>query len=235
MRILRALIVAAALAAAVPAYASIARAVPFEEKVQASDAIVLGRVVATESRWDPQKRWILTYSTLEVDRALKGTPAPRLTLVTPGGSVDGIRQETVGVPSLREGDERIVFVRTSTLGPTVAFMDQGVYEVRRDDRGRTLIAAAPAAAVAVDTVTGEAVAADREPIPLDAFETRVRRAMDREAIPSRMAAAPAAKETDWRADLASFAREHWKILTLAGFGILLALVPLIVKWRAGGA
>ena len=58
---------------ATDAYATIQRAVAFDDKVDQAAAIVLGKVVRTKSQWDPSHRWILTYSTFTVEQTLKGS------------------------------------------------------------------------------------------------------------------------------------------------------------------
>jgi hypothetical protein len=221
---------AVALLASVPASASVARAVPFEEKVGAADAIVLGKVVATESAWDPSHKFIVTRSTFQVEKALKGTPAPQLTLVTPGGSVDGIRQETIGVPSFDEGDERVVFVRSSKSGPTVAFFDQGVYDVKRDSFGAVMVEPAASELVLVDTKSVRAAsAAAPAPETLADFERRVGRAMrDVERARLEMAAGAAA-EPGGAGALSAFARENRVLLLLATLAVLLGIGFLVHK------
>jgi hypothetical protein len=166
------------LLAAAQANASVARAVGFQEKVDAADAIVLGKVVSTETGWDPSRRWIVTRSTLQVEKALKGTPASQLTVVTPGGSIDGIRQETIGVPSFTPGDEHVVFVRSTANGPTVAFFEQGVFDVTRDGRGRPIIEPIASELVLVDDQTGRAAAPDSTALTLEAFERKVADAVE---------------------------------------------------------
>src|SRR5205085_9474331 len=109
------------------AHAAIAAAASFDDKVDNAAAIILGKCVRTESRLDPSGRWILTYSTFAVEKSFKGGAAGEVTLVTPGGSVDGVHQSTIGVPAFREGDEHVVFVKNTRLGPTVLYFDQGTY------------------------------------------------------------------------------------------------------------
>src|SRR5947207_12609301 len=103
------------------AHAAIAVAASFDDKVDNAAAIILGKCVRTESRFDPSGRWIVTYSTFAVEKSLKGTAAGEVTLVTPGGSVGSVHQSTVGVPAFREGDEQVVFVKNTRLGPTVLY------------------------------------------------------------------------------------------------------------------
>src|ERR1051325_1940837 len=155
------LLLAAALASAAMlsgprADASLTRAADFDTKVAEAESVVLGKVTKTESRWDASHRWILTYSTIRVEKALKGTAGQEVTLVTPGGQVGNIGQSTVGVPEFREGSENVVFVKNSRVGPTVLYFDQGTYDVTRDGNQR-MVAPVASDAVVVDTQRGMAV------------------------------------------------------------------------------
>lgn len=221
------LLAALAIAASAPAAASVARAVEFEEKVAASDAIVHARVVDSVSAWDASRRFIVTHSTIEVEKALKGTPARRITLVTPGGTVDGIRQETIGVPRLAPGMEKVVFVRESSAGATVAFFDQGVYDIQRDGRGRPTVRPTATALVTIDPASGVASSSASEPpMPLAEFERRVQRASLLEEHRAE-AATPVEPST-----VQTFVREHWKLIAAAGLALVLAMIPLILRMRS---
>ena len=93
------------------AEAAIAASATFDEKVDNSAAIIMGRCIKTESRFDPTGRWILTYSTFDVEKSIKGATGSQVTLVTPGGEVNGVRQETIGVPAFQPGDENVLFLK----------------------------------------------------------------------------------------------------------------------------
>src|SRR5437016_14614168 len=80
------------------AHAAIAQAATFDEKVDHAAAIILGKCVKTEARFDPTGRWIVTYATFDVEQSMKGNAAGQITIVTPGGSVNGVHQVTSGVP-----------------------------------------------------------------------------------------------------------------------------------------
>ncbi|HKO58327.1 MAG TPA: hypothetical protein VJ276_20855 [Thermoanaerobaculia bacterium] len=172
--LLAAALASAALLSAPHAKASLARAVDFDTKVADAESIVLGKVVRTESRWDAGHRWILTYSTFRVEKALKGVAGSEVTLVTPGGQVGNVGQSTVGIPEFREGDENVVFVKQSQAGPTVLYFDQGTYEVTRDGNQR-MVTPVSTDAVVVDTQRGMAVTPE-QPRTLAQFEAEVKRA-----------------------------------------------------------
>src|SRR5512138_1432676 len=121
------------------ARATTVRAVSFDDKVSTAESILLGRCTATKTMWDPQHRWIVTYATFQVDQSIKGAPVRELTVVTPGGTVDGVHQSSVGITPFEKGDERVLFVKNTRLGPTVLYFDQGTYAVSKDARGERVI------------------------------------------------------------------------------------------------
>jgi hypothetical protein len=148
---------ALALALAMPAAATLSRAVAFDKKVEQAQSIVMGKCIRTRSQWDDQHRFIVTYSTFAVEKALKGGGPAEITVVTPGGKVGSLRQESVGIPAFHEGDERLLFVKSTAFGPTVLYFDQGTYEVSSDEHGEKVIAPVATAAVRIDPQSGKAV------------------------------------------------------------------------------
>lgn len=216
---------------ALPAEGTVARVVSFEEKVDAADAIVLGRIVATESAWDPTHRWILTRSTLQVEKALKGTPAPQVTLVTPGGTVGRVRQETVGIPSFAAGDEHVVFVRSTAAGPTVAFFEQGLFDVTRDGRGAIMVQPASSEVLLVDPTgrRGTAAAQVSGPETLDAFKRRIDEAVRVNQQRRLDMAAGAAVEPVSHTPLARFVSENRTALVIVSLALVLVLGALLYK------
>lgn len=165
------------------AQASIARAVTFDEKVAQADAIILGRCIHSESSFDPSGRWIVTRSTFEVEKQFKGSTPATVTIVTPGGTVGSLRQETIGVPHFGEGEVSIVFLRRSQIGATVLYQDQGVYQVAGDGRSR-VVAPKSTNLVLIDMQRGAAVKQSESPRSLDEFEREVRRRVDRVPVRS---------------------------------------------------
>jgi hypothetical protein len=155
------------------AEATIERAASFDEKVENAAAIVVGKVVKQETKFDPSRRWILTYTTFNVEKSLKGGTGGEITVVTPGGHVGDIYQDTIGVPEFKKGDDHVVFVKNSSAGPTVLYFDQGTYDVIKDDKGERIVAPVASDAVQLDTQRGMAVTAET-PRTLRDFETAVR-------------------------------------------------------------
>jgi hypothetical protein len=207
--------------AAPAAHAAIATAVSFDEKVDNAAAIILGKCVRTESKYDPSGRWILTYSTFAVETSFKGGAPAEVTLVTPGGSVKGIHQSTIGVPAFREGDEHVVFVKNTRLGPTVLYFDQGTYDVTTDGRGERVITPVPSNLVTVDTQRGMAVAPADAPRTVRQFEDAVHESMRTAAErKQRMSAAPPVKPRP--VSIVETLYENRLLLILAMLGVALA-------------
>ena len=208
------------------AEATLAEAKSFDDKVENAAAIVIGKVVSTESRWDNARRWILTYNRFEVEKSLKGFQGREVTIVTPGGVVDNIQQDTVGVPRFEVGDEHVLFVRNTAAGPTVLYFEQGAYELIRDQRGDRTVVPAVSSAVLIDTQAGRAVAPE-EPATLRAFEGRVRETIKRrEAIRMEMIE----RQKKERSSIAGVLQRNKALVLLALIGAVLATWQLIKRW-----
>ncbi|HVG24008.1 MAG TPA: hypothetical protein VND45_07625 [Thermoanaerobaculia bacterium] len=210
----------AALLSFVPlsAHATVTRAIEFENKVSDAAAIVVGKCVAQESRWNDTREWILTYSTFQVEKTLKGQPAQQITLVTAGGTVDNITQDVIGVPKFQPGEENVVFVRNSQAGPTVLYLEQGNYKLHKDDRGDRIVEPAITTAVMMDTGRGTAVRAE-EPRQLREFESAVRDSVRRREV-MRMEMIERQKQE--QASLWNQIQRNRVLVALAVLGILLA-------------
>lgn len=204
--------------APVPAQATISRAMQFDDKVENAATIVLGKVVSQQSQWDASRTRILTRSTFQVEKTLKGMGgAPQITVVTPGGVVDGIAQEYVGIPRFAQGEEHVVFVRNTQSGPTVLYFEQGAYRVAENDRGDRIVHPLVSTAVLVDTQRGTAVAPER-PRTLREFEGEVRAAQGRREA-HRM---KILKEQRQQASLSNQLRRNAPLVILALLGALIA-------------
>jgi hypothetical protein len=222
-----ALAISAIIAAAPAAHATLATAASFEQKVDKAASIILGKCVRQESRFDPSGRWILTYSTFQVEKSMKGAALPEVTIVTPGGSVGSLHQSSIGIPAFQTGAENVIFVKNSNVGPTVLYFDQGAYNVKTDASGQRIVAPVPSDLVQIDAQRGVAVAPDTTPQALPRFEQRVNdtlRDLRNEKTRMNMLAADKMRE---EASLWSVAKENrWTIL-LALAGIAFATWRLL--------
>lgn len=227
----RSLSLAAALLAAATVFipassnATLVRTASFDDKVDNAAAIVLGKVTRQESRFDASHRWILTYTTFRIEKAYKGVPGQQeITVVTPGGTVGDLHQETVGVPDFVDGAEHVVFVRNSSEGPTVLYFDQGAYDVKMDESGHRVVAPLASDAVHVDTQRGQALAME-EPKTLDEFEGSVH-AAEKRAF-NRMEMMRKEREARQVPPLAAFLHRNRFLIALALIGAALASWQLL--------
>lgn len=216
-----------ALTAAAPAWAASARAVSFDEKVYRADAIVLADHVGSASERDPSGRWIVTKHRFRVDRALKGAVRGELVVMTPGGSVGGVHQRTIGVPHFDGGDRNVLFLKQrSSDTASILYLDQGTYEVSGSGRDAT-VSPVPSDLVLVDTMSGKAVS-QREPSRrLEEFEQAVRESLRREGGNMQTAAALKADQArirDWTDDLSDFFKSNQTALLIAALGAMLSVI-----------
>ncbi len=207
--------------AAPPAQAAIAQAASFDEKVDHAASIILGKCVKTEARYDPTGRWIVTYATFAVEQSMKGDAASQVTIVTPGGSVNGIHQETIGVPAFNVGDEHVVFLRNTRLGLTPLYFDQGTYNVAAGDHGEKVIVPMQSNVVHIDTQRGMAVAPADEPKTLAVFKSAVSESMRTSAERMRMSAMQPSKARPQESAWSALARNKL-LVALALVGIAIA-------------
>lgn len=216
----------AALAAG--AQATLVQAVSFDDKVGNAEAIVLGKCTATRTEWDPQHRWILTYATFAVDETMKGAPVREVTVVMPGGSLDGLHQSSVGITPFDKGDERVLFVKNTRVGPTVLYFDQGTYAVAKNEKGEKVITPVMATeSVRVNSQTG-AVVSDDQPRTLRQFVGDVHASERRIEAVNAGAMMRQRHQQQVQAPVSIY-RRYWLLFALAGLGIALATLHLLRK------
>lgn len=210
------------------ASAAVAEWKSFEQKVAEADAIVRGELISSESRRDPDGRWIRTWSTFRVDEVLKGNAASgTVTIITPGGTVDGIHQETVGTPSFAPGREQVLFLDNTAEGIVPLYLEQGVYDVTRDDRNRLLVRPSPSNLILYDDQAGKVVPAEATRT-IDDFRGEIRRAsieQQRDIARSSAIEGKRPETSTWR-DLLS---ENALLLVLLAIGLLIGFITWIRK------
>jgi hypothetical protein len=175
-RVLCALLASATLA--LPVHATVYVAASLAELVTDASAVVYGQVTATEARWLDGRRGIETLVTISVSESLKGSPGDTVSLRVPGGQLGPYRSILVGAPTLREGDEVVLFL--ASRGPAIPHLvglSQGVYRVVVDsDSGRRTVlpelTRLAARGTPVRLVRGDPA---RRPTPLAEFTAQVRR------------------------------------------------------------
>jgi hypothetical protein len=102
--------------------------------VQASSTIVQGRVVTQTTRTNASHTRIFTYTTVQINKALKGQPGSSLTIEQPGGTIGNVHVHVPGTAFLRPGTEYVLFLEP-VAGQAETYhmvgMMQGAFRVYR--------------------------------------------------------------------------------------------------------
>jgi len=130
-----------AVLAAGPAAALVLLPADLATLAREADAIAHGRVIRVEPRRVPGRRAVERVVVFAVERAVKGEPGSRLSVVVPGGEVPPYRTVLIGAPEFAEGDEAVLFVAgAATSRPHVVGLSQGVFRVVADpSSGRRVV------------------------------------------------------------------------------------------------
>jgi hypothetical protein len=148
MRMHRSLYLAALVALALVTHVSLfsqTRKVTTTELAQQSEVVARGSVRQLKSAWEGKKERIVTYVTIQVDEFIKGGGAEKtLTLVNPGGEVDGVGEMYTHMATFREGEDVIVFAQKDREGRLrVAGGQQGKFRLEKDKvTGKTIVGGA---------------------------------------------------------------------------------------------
>lgn len=169
--------VAAALAAVTlscaTVHASTFVALTSEQLIVQSDAVIQGRVLSVESRWDDTGRIIISEARIMVSESLVGNAPSIVTVTTPGGEVGDLKVEAAGFPQFAKGEEVILFLKQDGAMQRIVGHQQGHIEVVKRLDGVTLAVPQQEDGVALLTPSGKAV-----PVPasvtLDAFKANLR-------------------------------------------------------------
>jgi hypothetical protein len=123
-----ALAAALLLVLAAPAESATVLAQSVEELARASDAVLRGTVEHVASRRVGGR--IVTDVAIARAELWRGSAPAHLTIVVPGGEVDGIGQRVEGAPTFAAGEDVVVFVRGAGQGRFhVVGLAQGKYRV----------------------------------------------------------------------------------------------------------
>src|SRR4029079_8113071 len=147
----------------------------FNELVSGSQFIVQGRDVDVRSQMVGDRRTIESVVTVSVAQAIKGDPGTTVSMRVPGGVVGRYRRVMIGAPSVRPGEEVVLFLSGRPPAIPVPFgLSQGVYRVSRAADGGGFVAPPP-------LVEGRVVRGDpaRAPMDVNTFVAQVRAAMER--------------------------------------------------------
>jgi hypothetical protein len=121
-----------------PAGATTLVRMSLSQLVQASSVVVQGQVVARTARLNASRTRIMTYTTVQVEKALKGNPPGTVIIEQPGGTVGNFHVHVPGAAQLRPQTQYVLFLEpvagSSGTFHTVGMM-QGAFRVYRERNG----------------------------------------------------------------------------------------------------
>ena len=123
------LIVLALIAGVSESTATTVQRFTLEEMTARSQTIVHGVVRGARSYWSPDRKLILTDTTLEVAESLKGQNARTIEVTTVGGQIGDAVLHVSGMPAFRPGENAIVFIERSGGYLTVVGLGQGKFSI----------------------------------------------------------------------------------------------------------
>ncbi len=143
---LKAIIAALFLLLSRPAGATVVERKDLQALTAESGLVVMGRVVKRESRYGEKGKRIFTYTTMKVERTLRGeTGAEEIVVRTLGGEVGEVGMAAQGVCSFSKGEETVLFLRKLKGGEYIVNgLSQGKLPVVRAENGEALVVTNPA-------------------------------------------------------------------------------------------
>lgn len=114
------------------ARASVAWIETVEGLASRCDAVVRARVETCEARLSADGRRIYTHAAVRCSQVWRGAAPGRLVVKIPGGRVGDLAQRVEGAPTLRAGEEVVLFLRRSGPTFTVAGLGQGKFTIADD-------------------------------------------------------------------------------------------------------
>ena len=140
-----------------PAGATTLVRMSLSQLAQASSTIVQGQVVAQSSRVNASRTRIMTYSTVQIEKTLKGQPPSTLIIEQPGGTVGNVHLHVPGTAYLRPQAQYILFLEP-VAGSSATFhmvgMMQGAFRVYRGRNAAQLRVLLPLGDLSTGTQVG---------------------------------------------------------------------------------
>ena len=147
-----------------------------EQMVRGSQRIILGRCLSQETYWNKTRTRILTATRFAVTEDLKGDSRGVATVVTVGGTMDGLTQVVSGTPKFRENEEVLLFLEAGKGSYWILMgLSQGMFRIATDRRGMKV---AYHGSSGLHLVSASAETSAQTPIPtrveLDRLLSRIR-------------------------------------------------------------
>lgn len=151
-----------------------------EQMVRGAHRIMLGRCISQETYWNKNRTRIYTATRFAVTEDLKGEFRRTATVVTVGGTIDGMTLAVSGTPRFREHEEVLLFLEAGKSRNWILMgLSQGMFRITADRRG---VRTARHASSGLHLIPGSPESSPRTPIPnrvaLDRLLSRIRQLVD---------------------------------------------------------
>lgn len=102
-----------------------------EDLTREADVILIGNIVDVDSKWGLERDKIYTYSTVSVERYIKGgTGEEELTILSEGGRIGTLFIWVEDTPTFLKDETVLVFLKKSGKEYNVVGMSQGKYTLK---------------------------------------------------------------------------------------------------------
>ena len=147
-----------------------------EQMVRGAHRIILGRCVSRETYWNKTRTRIFTATRFAVEEDPKGGSLEVATVVTVGGTLDGLPQVVSGTPRFRVNQEVLLFLEAGKSGRWILLgLSQGMFRIAPDARG---VKTAYHASSGLHLIPASPETSSRTPMParveLEKLLTRIR-------------------------------------------------------------
>lgn len=127
-----------------------------------ADLILTGKVTKQESGWTQNKTRIITYTTITADEFIKGNSNQNsVVVVHPGGEVDGVGELYSHMPTFKNDEEVLVFLKKDKTGSD--------YNVLYGEEGKIALMNLP---------SGEKVTASN--VPVNTLKVQIQKYLNRQ-------------------------------------------------------
>jgi len=154
--------------------ASLLSTMSLRELVASSDRIVVAKVISVGAAWDASHRRILSTIDVVIEQTWKGEPAPRISIVQPGGAVGDMEMAVGGMPGFVPGERALLFLH-GRVWPQVVGMSQGKRTLERDTQSGRWFLQSPDMTCVVERGSDAKLrhAHPSAPVDLDDFHAQV--------------------------------------------------------------
>jgi hypothetical protein len=156
-----------------PAECATLERLSLDEMITKSTTIVRGTVT---SSWTAYKGAVIyTHYKIQVSESFKGSAKATTEIMVPGGMVNGVQQNFSGSPVLKQGDEFVFFLWTSSTGITwITGLTQGLFALPAADAATDRMATRQASReLMLDAATSQAVKDAALSMKLSDLRTRI--------------------------------------------------------------